>query len=108
MPSPEGENQVSYSKEKSACRKMVPRCSVRSPKVTEREDAEDQSKKAMELTKRWIAEWIGDPDLLRRLALRSIFLDMITRRANTRRMEDDNVIQGAPPQAKQASVDHLV
>uniref|UniRef100_M0ZZI2 Uncharacterized protein n=1 Tax=Solanum tuberosum TaxID=4113 RepID=M0ZZI2_SOLTU len=54
---------------------MVPRCSVISPKVTELEDAEGQSKKAMELTKGQIAEWIGDPDLLRRLDLLSTFFD---------------------------------
>uniref|UniRef100_M1DT26 Uncharacterized protein n=1 Tax=Solanum tuberosum TaxID=4113 RepID=M1DT26_SOLTU len=44
------------------------------PKVIELEDAEDQGKKAMELTKGRIAEWISNPDLLRRLVLRNIFL----------------------------------
>uniref|UniRef100_M1DSY5 Uncharacterized protein n=1 Tax=Solanum tuberosum TaxID=4113 RepID=M1DSY5_SOLTU len=39
-------------KGQSACHRVVPRCSVGSPKVTELEDAEGQSKKAMELTKR--------------------------------------------------------
>ncbi|KAG5619765.1 hypothetical protein H5410_004983 [Solanum commersonii] len=33
-----------------------------------REDAEGQSKKAMELTKKWITEWISDLDLLHRMA----------------------------------------
>ncbi|WMV25227.1 hypothetical protein MTR67_018612 [Solanum verrucosum] len=42
--------------------------------VTEREDVEGQSKKAMELTKGWIVKWIGDPDLLRRMVLHNIFL----------------------------------
>ncbi|WMV58286.1 hypothetical protein MTR67_051671 [Solanum verrucosum] len=41
VPSPEGENQVCERKEQSACRRMVSRCSVVSPKVTELEDAED-------------------------------------------------------------------
>uniref|UniRef100_M1D8J5 Gag-pol polyprotein n=1 Tax=Solanum tuberosum TaxID=4113 RepID=M1D8J5_SOLTU len=41
--------------------------SVGSPKVTELEDGESQSKKAMELTKGRIAELIGEPDLLRRM-----------------------------------------
>uniref|UniRef100_M1DA24 Uncharacterized protein n=1 Tax=Solanum tuberosum TaxID=4113 RepID=M1DA24_SOLTU len=35
---------------------MVPRCNVGSPKVTELEDAEGQSKNAMELTKGWITD----------------------------------------------------
>ncbi|KAG5571119.1 hypothetical protein H5410_060885 [Solanum commersonii] len=51
VPSHEGENQVGEKKEQSACRRVVPRCSVASPKVTELEDAEGQSKKAMELQK---------------------------------------------------------
>uniref|UniRef100_M1D8H0 Uncharacterized protein n=1 Tax=Solanum tuberosum TaxID=4113 RepID=M1D8H0_SOLTU len=58
-------------------RQMDPRCSARSPKVTELEDAEGQIKKAMELTKWQIKEWIGDPDLLRRIVLRSTFLETI-------------------------------
>uniref|UniRef100_M1DS17 Uncharacterized protein n=1 Tax=Solanum tuberosum TaxID=4113 RepID=M1DS17_SOLTU len=41
------------------------RLNVGSPKVTELEDAEGQSKKAMELTKGRIVELIGEPDLLR-------------------------------------------
>ncbi|WMV24592.1 hypothetical protein MTR67_017977 [Solanum verrucosum] len=77
VPSPEGENQVGDRMEQSTSCRTVPRCSVRSPKVTEREDAEGQSKKVMELTKGRIAEWIGDPDLLRRMVLRSIFLATI-------------------------------
>uniref|UniRef100_M1AKL1 Uncharacterized protein n=1 Tax=Solanum tuberosum TaxID=4113 RepID=M1AKL1_SOLTU len=47
---------------------------VISPKVTELEDAEGQSKTATNMTKGRIAEWIGDPDLLRRLVLRSDFV----------------------------------
>ncbi|WMV58515.1 hypothetical protein MTR67_051900 [Solanum verrucosum] len=46
---------------------MVSRCSTISPKVTDFEDAEGQSKKAMELTKGWITEWIGHPNLLCRM-----------------------------------------
>ncbi|KAG5571536.1 hypothetical protein H5410_061302, partial [Solanum commersonii] len=38
---------------------------VISPKVTEPEDAEGKSKTAMKMTKRWITEWINNPDLLR-------------------------------------------
>uniref|UniRef100_M1DLM6 Uncharacterized protein n=1 Tax=Solanum tuberosum TaxID=4113 RepID=M1DLM6_SOLTU len=59
-----GENQVGDRKEKSVSRRTVPRYSAISPKVTELEDVEGQSKKAMELTKRRFAEWIGDPNLL--------------------------------------------
>jgi len=44
---------------------VVPRCNIRSPKVTNMEDAEGQSKKAMELTKGRIVELISEPDLLR-------------------------------------------
>ena len=50
---------------------------IGSPKVTELEDAEGQSKKAMELTKGRIAELIGDPDLLHRMVLRNILLSTI-------------------------------
>uniref|UniRef100_M1DG25 Uncharacterized protein n=1 Tax=Solanum tuberosum TaxID=4113 RepID=M1DG25_SOLTU len=77
MPSPEGENQVGERKEQSASSRTVPRCSAISPKVTELEVAEGQSKKAMELTKGRIAEWISDPDLLRRIVLRNTFLATI-------------------------------
>jgi len=70
----EGESQFGNKKEQSACRRVVPRCSVGSPKVTELEDAEGQSRKAMNMTKGRIAELIGDPDLLRRMVLRNIFL----------------------------------
>uniref|UniRef100_M1DDP2 Uncharacterized protein n=1 Tax=Solanum tuberosum TaxID=4113 RepID=M1DDP2_SOLTU len=79
----EGENQVSNEMEQSACHRTVPRCSVRLPKVTELEDAEGQSKRAMELTKGRIAEWIGDPDLLRRLVLPNIFLATINTYLNS-------------------------
>ncbi|WMV41296.1 hypothetical protein MTR67_034681 [Solanum verrucosum] len=74
LPSPKGENQVSERNEQSASYRVVSRCSVGSPKVTELEDVEGQSKKAMELTKGWIAELIGEPDLLRRMVLHNIFL----------------------------------
>uniref|UniRef100_M1DJN1 Uncharacterized protein n=1 Tax=Solanum tuberosum TaxID=4113 RepID=M1DJN1_SOLTU len=74
---PEGENQFGERKEQSACRRVVPRRIVRSPKVTALEDAEGQSKKALKLTKGRIAELIGDPDLLRRMVLPSIFLATI-------------------------------
>ncbi|WMV09025.1 hypothetical protein MTR67_002410, partial [Solanum verrucosum] len=73
VPSPEGENQVSDGKEQSACRRMVPRCSAISPKVTKLKDAEGQGKRAMKLTKGRIAESIIDPALLRRLVLRNTF-----------------------------------
>uniref|UniRef100_M1A3C6 Polyprotein protein n=1 Tax=Solanum tuberosum TaxID=4113 RepID=M1A3C6_SOLTU len=63
---------------------MVPRCSAISPKVTEPEDAEGQSKKAMKLTKGRIAEWIGDPNLLRRMVLRSTFMITINTLASQR------------------------
>uniref|UniRef100_M1DY51 Retrotransposon gag protein n=1 Tax=Solanum tuberosum TaxID=4113 RepID=M1DY51_SOLTU len=65
VPSPEGENQFGDRKEQLACRRVVPRYSVVSPKVRELEDAEGQSRKAMNLAKGWIAELIGEPDLLR-------------------------------------------
>ncbi|WMV40681.1 hypothetical protein MTR67_034066 [Solanum verrucosum] len=57
-----GENLVDERKEQSASRRTISRCSAISPKVTELENAEGQSKKAMELTKGRIAKWIGDPD----------------------------------------------
>ncbi|WMV18451.1 hypothetical protein MTR67_011836, partial [Solanum verrucosum] len=50
VPSFKGENQVGDRKEQSASLRMVPRCSARSPKVTELEEVEGQRKKAMELT----------------------------------------------------------
>ena len=65
MLSPEGKDQVGDEKEQSACRRVFPRCSVGSPKVTELDDAEGQSNKAMELTKGRITESIGKLDLLR-------------------------------------------
>uniref|UniRef100_M1DCH2 Uncharacterized protein n=1 Tax=Solanum tuberosum TaxID=4113 RepID=M1DCH2_SOLTU len=76
-PSPEEENQVGKRKEQSACHRVVPQCSVGSPKVTELEDVEGQSKKAMELTKGTIADLFGEPNLLCRIALHSIFLATI-------------------------------
>uniref|UniRef100_M1DMH3 Uncharacterized protein n=1 Tax=Solanum tuberosum TaxID=4113 RepID=M1DMH3_SOLTU len=67
MPSPEGENQVGERKEQSADRRVVPRCSARSPKVADLEDAEGQRKKAMKWVKGVIGELIDEPDLLRRM-----------------------------------------
>ncbi|WMV33037.1 hypothetical protein MTR67_026422, partial [Solanum verrucosum] len=69
VPSPGGENLVGERKEQSASHRTVPRCSAISPIVTEPKDVEGQRKKAMELTKGRIAEWIGDPDLVCRLNL---------------------------------------
>ncbi|KAG5606400.1 hypothetical protein H5410_027892, partial [Solanum commersonii] len=66
----EGENQVGDRKEQLASRRTVLQCSARSPKVTELEDVEGKSKNAIELTKGRIIEWIGDPDLLRRMFLK--------------------------------------
>ncbi|KAG5631180.1 hypothetical protein H5410_002897 [Solanum commersonii] len=62
VPSSEGENQTDDIKGKSASRRTVPRCSALSPKVTELEFAEGKCRKAMNQTKWWITEWIGDPD----------------------------------------------
>uniref|UniRef100_M1C490 Meiosis-specific protein ASY3-like coiled-coil domain-containing protein n=1 Tax=Solanum tuberosum TaxID=4113 RepID=M1C490_SOLTU len=45
VPSPEGKNQVGERKEQSTDRRMVPRCSVELPKVTDLEDVEGQGKK---------------------------------------------------------------
>uniref|UniRef100_M1DE16 Polyprotein protein n=1 Tax=Solanum tuberosum TaxID=4113 RepID=M1DE16_SOLTU len=50
---------------------------IGSRKVTKLEDTEGQSKNVIELTKGRIAELIGDPDLLRRMVLRIIFLATI-------------------------------
>ncbi|KAH0723849.1 hypothetical protein KY290_006567 [Solanum tuberosum] len=77
VPSSEGENQVGERKEQSADRRVVPRCSVGSSKVTDIEDAEGQDRKAMKLAKRHITEWIGEPDLLHRMTLHNIFLATI-------------------------------
>lgn len=77
MPISEGENQVGDRKEQSADRRVVPRYSVGSPKVTDLEDVEGQDRKAMKLAKGCIVEWIGEPDLLCRMALRSTFLATI-------------------------------
>ncbi|KAG5590884.1 hypothetical protein H5410_041398 [Solanum commersonii] len=41
---------------------------------TKPEDAKNQSQKAMELTKGRIAEWISDPDLLRRMLQMQLYL----------------------------------
>ncbi|WMV25471.1 hypothetical protein MTR67_018856 [Solanum verrucosum] len=38
MPSPEEQNQVGKRKEQSVDRQVVPRCSIRSPKVTDLEE----------------------------------------------------------------------
>uniref|UniRef100_M1DHF6 Putative plant transposon protein domain-containing protein n=1 Tax=Solanum tuberosum TaxID=4113 RepID=M1DHF6_SOLTU len=73
VPNPEGESQVGERKEESADHRLVPRCSVRSPEVIDLEDAKGQCKKAMEWTKGRISELVGEPDLLRRMALSSIF-----------------------------------
>uniref|UniRef100_M1DVP7 Uncharacterized protein n=1 Tax=Solanum tuberosum TaxID=4113 RepID=M1DVP7_SOLTU len=74
---PEGKKQVGERKEQSTDHRAVPRCSVGSTKVTDLEDAEGEGRKVMELTKGRIGEWIGEPDLLRRVALRSTFLATI-------------------------------
>ena len=73
MPSPEGENQVGERNEQSVDRRVVPRCSVGSPKVTELEEAEGQGKKARTLNKGWIAE----PNLLRLMVFHNIYLATI-------------------------------
>ncbi|WMV09962.1 hypothetical protein MTR67_003347 [Solanum verrucosum] len=59
------QSQVGERNEQLTDRRVVPRCSVRSPKVTDLEDAEGQDKEAMKLAKGRIAEWIGELDLLR-------------------------------------------
>uniref|UniRef100_M1DC35 Uncharacterized protein n=1 Tax=Solanum tuberosum TaxID=4113 RepID=M1DC35_SOLTU len=74
-----GENQAGKINEQSAHRRVVLRCSVGSPKVIELEDAEGQSKKAMELTKGRIVELIREPDLLCQMFLRNIFLVQLER-----------------------------
>uniref|UniRef100_M1DIX5 Integrase core domain containing protein n=1 Tax=Solanum tuberosum TaxID=4113 RepID=M1DIX5_SOLTU len=61
-------NQVGERKEQSAVRRVVLRCSVGSPKVTDLEDAEGQSRRAMEMTKGRITEWFGELGLLHRVA----------------------------------------
>ncbi|WMV37141.1 hypothetical protein MTR67_030526, partial [Solanum verrucosum] len=73
VPSSEEENQVGERKEQSADCRVVPRCIVRSPKVTDLEDVKGQDRKAMKLAKGCIAEWIGEPDLLRGMALATHF-----------------------------------
>uniref|UniRef100_M1D3K8 Uncharacterized protein n=1 Tax=Solanum tuberosum TaxID=4113 RepID=M1D3K8_SOLTU len=62
VPSAEGENRVGEINEQSVSRQTIPRCSTSSPKVTEPEFAEGQSRKAMNQTKGRIAEWVGDTD----------------------------------------------
>uniref|UniRef100_M1DQM7 Uncharacterized protein n=1 Tax=Solanum tuberosum TaxID=4113 RepID=M1DQM7_SOLTU len=74
VPSLEGKNQVGERKEQSAYHRVVLRCRVGSPKVTNLEDAEGQGRSAIVMTKGRIAEWFGEPDLLRRVTLRSTFL----------------------------------
>uniref|UniRef100_M1DZS1 Uncharacterized protein n=1 Tax=Solanum tuberosum TaxID=4113 RepID=M1DZS1_SOLTU len=71
--SAEGENQVDERKEQLADRRTISRCSIKSPKVKELEEAEGQDKNAMKLANRRITEFVGEPDLLRRMALHSIF-----------------------------------
>ncbi|WMV14061.1 hypothetical protein MTR67_007446 [Solanum verrucosum] len=77
VPNHEGENQVSDKKEESASRRTVSRCSAISPKVSELEDTQGQSKEAMVLTKGWIDKWIDDANILRLMVLRSTFLATI-------------------------------
>uniref|UniRef100_M1DWE6 Uncharacterized protein n=1 Tax=Solanum tuberosum TaxID=4113 RepID=M1DWE6_SOLTU len=71
---PLGKNQFGDEKEQSADRRVVARSQDRSPKVTDLEYAECQGKKAMEGVKGRLDEWFGEPDLLRRRALRGLFL----------------------------------
>ncbi|WMV41930.1 hypothetical protein MTR67_035315 [Solanum verrucosum] len=75
VPNPERENQVGNRKKQSASHRTVLRCSAISPKVTELEDAKGKSKTAMKMTKGRIVDWVGNPDLLRRLDLRSTLFD---------------------------------
>ena len=77
MPISEGRNQAGDGKEQSANHRVVLRCSVGSPKVTDLEDVECQGRRAMEMTKGWITEWFGESDLLHRVTLRSTFLATI-------------------------------
>ncbi|WMV41639.1 hypothetical protein MTR67_035024 [Solanum verrucosum] len=77
VPSPKGKNQIGERKEQSVDRRVVPRCSVGSHKVTYLEDDECQGRKAMEMTKGRLAEWFGEPDLLHRVTLRNTFLATI-------------------------------
>uniref|UniRef100_M1DU77 Uncharacterized protein n=1 Tax=Solanum tuberosum TaxID=4113 RepID=M1DU77_SOLTU len=76
-------HQVGENKQQSANRRMVMRCSIGSPKVTNLVDGEVQRIKAMELTKGKIAEWIGEPDLLGRVTLRNKCLATINTFLNT-------------------------
>lgn len=48
-------------------------CGVRLPKVTHRKNAESQGRRAMKMSKGWIAECFGEPDLIRRVTLRNTF-----------------------------------
>ncbi|WMV08124.1 hypothetical protein MTR67_001509 [Solanum verrucosum] len=59
MPSPKGKNQVGERKKRSVDRRVVPQCSVESPKVIDLENAKGQVRNEMEITKRRIAEWLG-------------------------------------------------
>uniref|UniRef100_M1DLM0 Uncharacterized protein n=1 Tax=Solanum tuberosum TaxID=4113 RepID=M1DLM0_SOLTU len=77
-------NQVCERNEQLADLRVVLRCSVGSPEVTDLEVADDQCRRAMEWTKWSIAEWIGDPDLLRRVALRNTFLVTINTLASNK------------------------
>ncbi|WMV09744.1 hypothetical protein MTR67_003129, partial [Solanum verrucosum] len=48
----EGESQAGERKEQLEDHRVVPRCSIKSPKVIDLEDSEGQCKKAMEWTKK--------------------------------------------------------
>uniref|UniRef100_M1DF63 Integrase core domain containing protein n=1 Tax=Solanum tuberosum TaxID=4113 RepID=M1DF63_SOLTU len=65
--------QVGNKKELSANRQAVPRTNDRLPKITELKDVECQGEKAMEEVKGRLAEWFIEPDLLRQIAIRSLF-----------------------------------
>ncbi|WMV08767.1 hypothetical protein MTR67_002152 [Solanum verrucosum] len=77
VPSPEGRNPIGKRKEQSADRRVVLRCNVGLPKVTNLEDAECQGRRSIEVIKGWIAKLFGKPDLLRRVTLRNTFLATI-------------------------------
>ncbi|KAG5615191.1 hypothetical protein H5410_015015, partial [Solanum commersonii] len=64
VPSIEGENYVSERKEQSACAERFRNVVIGSPRITELEDTEGQSKKVIEVTKGRIAKLIDDPNLL--------------------------------------------
>lgn len=74
---PKGRNQVGDKMELPANRRAVPLIKVTSPKITEFEDTECQGEKAMEKVKGWLAEWFGEHDILRPMAIRILFLATI-------------------------------